>query len=44
MTKKAYVKPELIAHGNVEDITLQGGRPNTDVPQGADGTAFPAAR
>jgi hypothetical protein len=42
MTKKAYVKPELIAHGNVEDITLQGGQLNSDTPAGVANTAFPS--
>ena len=41
MNKKAYTKPELTAHGNVETLTLQAGAPNSDIPKGPDGTAFP---
>lgn len=40
--KKAYSKPELTVHGNVEEITLVNGfvQPS-DQPQGQPGTAFP---
>lgn len=41
--KKPYTKPQLTIHGNVEQITLQGGLPNADIPQGPANTAFPAA-
>ena len=42
MSKKKYTKPVLNSHGNVEQITLNGGQPNADVPRGPAGTAFPA--
>jgi len=42
MNKKAYIKPELTTHGNVEEITLNGGQPNSDIPQGPGNTAFPS--
>ncbi len=32
--KKAYSRPELIVHGDVEKLTQQGGGNVTDVPQG----------
>lgn len=41
MNKKAYIKPELTTHGNVEEITLAGGQPNADSPSGVGNTAFP---
>jgi hypothetical protein len=34
MERKAYESPELIRHGDVEKITLQGGGAQTDVPIG----------
>ena len=42
-SKKAYAKPELTIHGNVEEITLAASAKNTDVPMGNDGTAFPVS-
>ena len=41
--KKPYTTPQLTVHGNVEQITLNGGLPNADTPQGVANTAFPAA-
>lgn len=41
MNKKAYIKPELTTHGNVEEITLAGGKVNADSPAGTPNTAFP---
>jgi hypothetical protein len=41
MNKKAYIKPELTTHGNVEEITLAGGQTNADSPVGTPNTAFP---
>jgi hypothetical protein len=38
--KKAYSKPELVVHGDVEKITLISGLPNADTPGGPNGTAF----
>jgi hypothetical protein len=38
--KKQYQPPALVVHGDLEKITLQGGQPNADVAQGANGTAF----
>jgi hypothetical protein len=32
--KKAYTKPELTVHGNIEAITQKGGGNKTDVPIG----------
>ncbi len=34
MEKKIYTTPELIVHGDVENLTQQGGSEATDVPQG----------
>ncbi len=39
--KKSYSKPELIVHGDVEQITLQAGSQNSDVQPGIANTAFP---
>ena len=38
--KKSYIAPELIAHGNVEKITLQGNAANADVANGVGNTGF----
>lgn len=40
MEKKAYVKPELTVHGDVEKITLNCVFQNNDTPNG-NSTAFP---
>jgi hypothetical protein len=39
--KKAYSKPELTTHGNVESITLAGGSVNRDSLTGPNNAAFP---
>ncbi len=39
--KKSYSTPELIVHGDVEQITLQAGLANSDVQPGVPDTAFP---
>jgi hypothetical protein len=41
--KKSYNKPQLIVHGEVEQITLQAGAENSDVQPGVVNTAFPLA-
>ena len=43
MNKKSYVKPQLIVHGDIEEITLQGNQQNSDSPTGTvnDNSAFP---
>jgi hypothetical protein len=41
MNKKAYAKPELTTHGNVETITLGGGSINRDSETGPNNNAFP---
>lgn len=33
-SKKVYIRPELIVHGNIATITQSGGASSTDVPQG----------
>lgn len=38
--KKIYETPELIAYGTVEELTKQGGLPNSDVFHGPNGTAY----
>jgi len=38
---KPYYAPELIVHGDAEEITLQGGAANKDMPTGANNSAFP---
>jgi hypothetical protein len=43
MEKKAYVKPELAIHGDIEKITLNGTRDDADVPNGPANTANCAA-
>jgi hypothetical protein len=40
--KKAYVAPEVNAYGAVEELTRQGGAPNSDVFHGVDGTGYSA--
>jgi hypothetical protein len=40
--KKVYQAPELNAYGNVENLTKQGGAPNSDVFHGVDGTGYSA--
>ncbi|GAC1353910.1 MAG: hypothetical protein NVS4B8_27880 [Herpetosiphon sp.] len=40
MEKKIYTTPTLNAYGDVKAITLNGGQPNADLPQGPNGTAF----
>ena len=37
-----YSVPKLTVYGDVEQITLNGGKPNSDVPRGPANTAFPA--
>ena len=32
--RKVYARPRLINHGDVNEITRQGGHSRTDVPQG----------
>ncbi len=39
--KQSYSKPELIVHGDVEQITQQAGAQNSDVQPGVPDTAFP---
>jgi hypothetical protein len=39
--KKTYTTPELIVHGDVEQITQQAGAQNSDVQPGIANTAFP---
>ena len=39
--RKPYNVPELIILGNIEQITLQGGSANKDVPSGVANSAFP---
>jgi hypothetical protein len=39
--KQSYNKPELIVHGDVEQITQQAGSQNSDVQPGIANTAFP---
>lgn len=38
--KEKFIEPELTNYGKLEDITLQGGQPNADVPQGGANTAY----
>ena len=38
--KKSYTAPQVITHGNVENITLQGNVANADTPAGTPNTAF----
>jgi hypothetical protein len=39
--KQSYSTPELIVHGDVEEITQQAGAENSDVQPGIANTAFP---
>jgi hypothetical protein len=39
--KESYSEPELIVHGDVEEITQQAGAENSDVQPGIANTAFP---
>ena len=39
--KQIYSTPELIVHGDVEEITQQAGAENSDVQLGIANTAFP---
>jgi hypothetical protein len=39
--KKSYSTPELIVHGDVEQITQEAGAANSDVQPGIANTAFP---
>jgi hypothetical protein len=39
--KKSYSTPELIVHGDVEQITQEAGSANSDVQPGISNTAFP---
>ena len=39
--KENFSTPELIVHGNVEEITQQAGSANSDVQPGIANTAFP---
>jgi len=43
MSKKAYQKPQVTVHGNVESITRAGNSANSDQPDGSvnDNNAFP---
>jgi hypothetical protein len=41
MNNKSYSTPELIVHGDVEQITQQAGFENSDVQPGVVNTAFP---
>ena len=41
MNKQSYSKPELIVHGDVEQITQEAGAANSDVQPGISNTAFP---
>jgi hypothetical protein len=41
--KQIYSTPELIVHGDVEEITQQAGAENSDVQPGIANTAFPLA-
>jgi hypothetical protein len=41
--KQSYSAPELIVHGDVEEITQQAGAENSDVQPGIANTAFPLA-
>jgi hypothetical protein len=41
--KQSYSKPELIVHGDVEQVTQQAGAENSDVQPGVVNTAFPLA-
>jgi hypothetical protein len=38
--KSVWETPKLTIHGTVEQITEQGGQPNSDVPHGPTGTAY----
>ena len=39
--KKVYAKPELVIHGDVEEITQLGGCPNADVVSGVNNAFSP---
>ena len=39
--KQSYSTPELIVHGDVEQITQEAGAANSDVQPGIANTAFP---
>lgn len=43
MEKETYSTPEFVDYGAITELTKQGGVPNADVPQGADGTAYSPA-
>lgn len=36
-----YETPAIVDHGTLLELTLAGGLPNSDVPNGTPGTAFP---
>jgi hypothetical protein len=38
--KKSYSTPQLIVHGDVEQLTLNGHQVNADIPKGNNNTAF----
>ena len=38
-----YEQPKIVDYGPLRELTKAGGLPNTDVPHGANGTAFSAA-
>ena len=40
--QKPYQAPELQDYGTIEDLTHQGGAPNSDVFHGVDGTGYSA--
>lgn len=37
--RKRYQKPQLSCLGTVQDLTQNGGLPNSDIPQGPNNTA-----
>lgn len=39
--KRAYIKPKLVVYGDLRKLTLRGGAPNMDHPQGPTDDAFP---
>ncbi len=39
--KRAYIKPKLVVYGDLRKLTLNGGAPNMDNPQGPNNNAWP---
>ena len=39
-TRKHYVAPVIVTYGAVKELTRQSDQANTDVPNGANGTAY----